>query len=107
MALHHAGPGQPIEIPPLETAAGERITRALFKTSELEVMRLVVLKGKKIPAHQVAHTAILHCLEGRALLTAMGQTQELRPAHLVHLPGGESHSLEALEDASILVTIVR
>lgn len=106
MAIPHAAAGQSVDIPPLEPAPADRVTKTLFKTPELEVMRMVVLKGKKIPTHHVAKTCILQCLEGNVAITAMGRTQELRRGQLLHLPGGEAHALEGLEDASILVTIL-
>jgi quercetin dioxygenase-like cupin family protein len=106
MAIPHAASGQAVDIPPLEAAPSDRVTKTLFKTSELEVMRLVVLKDKTIPRHQVAKPVVIQCLEGRVALTAMGRIQELRHGQMLHLPGGEPHALQGLEDASILVTIL-
>jgi quercetin dioxygenase-like cupin family protein len=106
MAIPHAAPVQPVDVPALEASAEDRVTKTLFRTPELEVMRMVVLKDKKIPTHHVAKTVVLHCLEGRIALTALGRTQELRAGQLLYLPGGEAHSLEGLEDAALLVTIL-
>jgi quercetin dioxygenase-like cupin family protein len=106
MAIPHAAAGQPVDIPSLGAAPSDRVTKTLFKTPELEVMRMVVLKGKKIPSHRVSKPVVMHCLDGRASVTAMGRTQELAPGQLLHLPGGELHALEGIEDTSILVTIL-
>ena len=81
-------------------------TLALFKSSELEVMRLILPAGKAVPSHQVAGEITVQCLEGSFEFTAESRTQIMRAGQLLHLSGGAQHSLVALEDASALVTIV-
>lgn len=106
MALQHATAGQKIGIPLLGSVRDEMVTKTLFKTAELEVMRMVVLKGKLIPTHKLARSITLQCLEGRVAVSAMGELQELTPGHIVFLNGGESHELRGIEDTSLLVTIL-
>jgi quercetin dioxygenase-like cupin family protein len=106
MAIHHAAAGETIDIPLLATTPGEALTRTLFKTAELEVMRMVVLKDKEIPSHRVPRTVTMQCLEGRVALVANGRMQELRAGQMLYFPGGEEHSIKGIEDASILLTIV-
>ena len=38
---------------------------ALFKTEELEVIRLVLAAGKSLPPHKVPGEITIQCLEGR------------------------------------------
>ena len=104
MALSHAAPGQVVDI--LGSAVPSAQTLALFKSSELEVMRLILPAGKVVPSHQVAGEITVQCLEGSFEFTAEGRTQLMRAGQLLHLSGGAEHSLVALEDASALVTIV-
>ncbi|WP_293780939.1 cupin domain-containing protein [uncultured Oxalicibacterium sp.] len=106
MALPHATSGQLIDILPLGPRIEETHSNALFKTSQLELMRLVLPRGKGMPEHKVAGAVTIQCIEGEIELCAHGKTQNMRAGQLVYLAGGEPHSLHALEDASILLTIL-
>lgn len=106
MAMPHAAQGQKLDIPRLGSVSAEARTQTLFKTAELEVMRLVVLKGKQMPTHSMARSITVQCLEGCVALTAMGRTEQLRPGQLMYLEGGQRHALEGIEDAALLLTIL-
>jgi quercetin dioxygenase-like cupin family protein len=106
MAISHAEPGRKISIPLLEDAPGDRVTKTLFKAQDIEVMRMVVLKGKEIPSHSVARGLTLQCLEGRVAVEAMGRSQELVPGELLYLPAMQPHALRGIEDASVLLTLL-
>jgi quercetin dioxygenase-like cupin family protein len=77
----------------------------LFKSRDLEVMRLVLLAGKTMPAHKVDGEITLHCLEGRLEVTVDGRASPLHAGQLMVLDGASVHALRALADASLLVTI--
>ena len=106
MAIPHASPGQPIDVRPLGPAIARARTAALFKTEQIEVMRLVLPAGKSVPSHKVAGEITIQCLEGKVELTAGGRSQLLCAGELLYLSGGVPHSLLAIGDASALVTIV-
>lgn len=80
-------------------------TSALFKSKDLEVMRLVLRAGKSLPPHQVAGEITVHCLEGSLEVTAEGRSHLLSAGQLLYLEGGVRHAVTALEDASALVTV--
>jgi len=105
MAITHAEPGEVVDILGAKGAAGEG-TAALFKTPQLEVIRLELPEGKEMPAHRVSGPFTLHCVSGRVAFTARGRTQELSSGQLVYLLGGDEHSLKALERSALLLTIV-
>ena len=106
MAIAHAAPGQLVDVLPLGSQLSEARTSALFKTDELEVMRVVLPAGKTVPAHKVKGEITIHCLEGEVDLMAGGQTQRMKAGQLVWLEGSVDHALKAIQDASLLVTIV-
>lgn len=106
MAISHAASGQLIDVHPLADKLGEARTLALFKTDGLEVMRLVVPAHKTVPSHQVKGEITVQCLEGEIDFTAAGQTQRMKAGQLLYLAGGVEHSLKALQDSSLLVTLV-
>jgi quercetin dioxygenase-like cupin family protein len=107
MAIEHARPGEPVSIRPLGSAlAGER-TKTLIKTAALEVIRLVIPAGKHIPSHHVPREITVQCLEGKVAFTAGEKTVDLEAGQLLYLQGSEPHALQAIEDASVLVTILK
>jgi quercetin dioxygenase-like cupin family protein len=104
MALPHAESGQIIDISPLGERLRSAVSTALFKAEDLEVMRLVLLAGKGIPPHKVSGEVTIQCIEG---VVEVSSTQAciLEVGKMLYLRGDEVHSLRALEDASVLVTI--
>ncbi len=106
MAISHVTSGEIVDVRAFGSELASHRTSALFKTSTLEVLRLVLLAGKSMPPHKVAGEITLQCLEGLVELTVEGQVQKLAMGQLVFLSGGVMHSLIAIEDSSVLVTIL-
>lgn len=105
MAMPHAQPGQAVDLRPLGSRLASLRTHALFKSQDLEVMRLVLQAGQALPVHQVPGEITVHCLEGCLELTTEAQAQRLQAGELLFLPGGMPHGVRALADSSALVTI--
>ena len=106
MAIEHAQPGQPVNVSPLGPQLASAKTVALFKSGQLEVIRLVLQAGKALPPHKVPGEITIHCLEGRMAVGADGTRHVLAAGQLLYLGGGVVHDVTALDDASALVTIV-
>ncbi|HEX2604294.1 MAG TPA: cupin domain-containing protein [Oxalicibacterium sp.] len=106
MALPHATSGQVIDVRPLGSKMTEAVSHALFKTEQLELIRLVLPRGKGMPEHAVHGPVTIQCLEGSIEVHAHQKTLTLQAGELVFLAGGEPHSLRALEDASVLLSIL-
>lgn len=106
MALPHASSGQLVDIRPLGSQLSSSPSRAILKTSGVELMRMVLVAGKTVPEHRVPGECTIQCLEGKVELTSHGQTQLMQTGDLVYFAGGVVHALHAVEDASLLVTIL-
>jgi quercetin dioxygenase-like cupin family protein len=106
MAIPHACSGQIVDILPSEGTLPSAKSFALFKSAQLEVMRVVLPAGKAFPPHRVAGQITIQCLEGIIDISVDGSSQVLRAGQLMHLDGGVMHGLVGIEDASALVTIV-
>jgi len=106
MALPHASSGQIVDILSTEGTLPSAKSFALFKSAQLEVMRVVLPAGKAFPPHRVAGEITVQCLEGRIDFSVDGAARELRAGQLLHLEGGVLHGLVGIEDSSALVTIV-
>lgn len=53
MALPHATASEPVDVRPLGARLAGEKTTALFKSRDLEVIRLVLPAGASLPPHQV------------------------------------------------------
>jgi quercetin dioxygenase-like cupin family protein len=105
MAMSHANSGEPVDVRPLGANLAGAQTIALFKSQDLEVIRLVLPEGKSMSSHSVTGEITLQCLEGDIEVVVAGQTTVLQAGHLMYLSGGLRHSFTARLDASALLTI--
>ena len=105
MALQHASPGQALDVRPLGDRLPAEKTSALFKSLDLEVMRLVLLAGKALPPHRVPGEITIHCLEGSLDVQLDDATVRLEAGELLFLARNAMHGVKAVTDASALVTI--
>lgn len=106
MPLHHAKPGEAVDLRPLGAELPNTGTTALVKTESFEAVRLIVKAGAEVPPHQVAGNVTLHCLEGRVVLGLQDAALDLPVGKWVYLDGGTRHSVKAIEDSSLLLTIL-
>lgn len=103
--LHTARP-QAIHVAPFGTKLAAARSGVLFKSDDMEVIRVVLRQGQTLPPHRVPGSISLHCLEGRLEVLLGHNLHELGPDQLIHLPPTLSHAVRALEDSFALVTIV-
>jgi quercetin dioxygenase-like cupin family protein len=106
MAIPHASPGDLIDVRPLGAALATTRSHALFKSPQLEVIRLVLRAGEQLPPHEVAGEITLQCLEGRVAFSCAAGPRELTAGQMIHSGPHEIHGVRAVEDASLLLTIV-
>lgn len=106
MAIHHASSGELIDIRPFRDNLRKAVTKTLYKSNRLEVFRMVLPAGKLVPAHQVAGEMTVQCLEGSFEFSVAGANQLMREGELKCLAGGEVYALKAVEDCSVLITML-
>lgn len=106
MAISHAQPGEVISLTGDSSVPGMTGTKALIKTPRMEVIRLVLPRGKTIPRHQAPGEIIVQGLTGRVRFTTMKTTIEVENGQLFYLSAAEPHEVTALEDCSFLLTIL-
>ena len=105
--MPHSQPGEVVDVRPLGPALADTKTRTLFKTENVEAVRIVMPAGKEISEHEAPGEIIFQCLEGKVAFTAQRKTTELEAGHLLYLAAEEPHSVKCIEDASFLLTILR
>lgn len=101
-----ANPGDVVDAGPLGSSLPSGRSRTLVQSTDLEVVRLIVHSGEEVPNRTNKGESIIQCLEGRVALTALGKRQFLGPGNLIVLPARERHTIEGIESASLLLTIV-
>lgn len=106
MALHHVKSGEIVDLRPLGGELRNAHTTALVKSDSFEAVRLIVQAGTSIPSHHVEGRFTLHCLEGRVRLGLAQGSMELSGGQWVYFDGGITHSVEGIEDSSLLLTIL-
>lgn len=106
MALHHAEPGEIINVRPLGEELGNSKSATLLRSEHLQVFRVVLCKDEVFSDHAVPGEITVQCLEG-LIEFHIGDDNVLQLAagDLLYLNGEQPHALKALEDASVLVTI--
>jgi quercetin dioxygenase-like cupin family protein len=103
MALHHAEAGERLSLQQVTSADSK--TAALVKTDKFEAAQLVVRAGTSIHHHAVEGYVILYCVEGSVILETQEDTR-LATGDWIYLARGEEHGLRAIEDSSLLLTVL-
>jgi quercetin dioxygenase-like cupin family protein len=106
MAIPHAAQNEVIDVRPFGRPLTEDDSRLLVRTEHLEIFRYALPAGKAIHQHTAAGTMVAQCIEGAVAFSAHGRTQTLAPGDMLWLEDGVPHSLAALADCSLLVTIL-
>jgi quercetin dioxygenase-like cupin family protein len=104
MAIPHAHPGQPVDVC-AAPISGVLSSTALFKSRDLEVIRLLIGTGKGMPPHRVPGEITIQCVSGHLEIGLEDGPAVLRPGQILYLKGDAMHSVTALTDACALVTI--
>lgn len=106
MSIPHAASGELIDLSPLHEHAKDTVSTTLVRDDHIEVFRLVLPAGKFLQKHKAAGSITIQCLEGVVELDAHGRKQTLSPGTLVYLNDAQPHAVRALEDASLLITML-
>ena len=106
MATHHASPGEIVDLATWAQDVPNEKTKVIVKTNEMELVRLVLPAGKEFADHKVSGSCVIHCITGEVECPAMGATQALTSGQLLYLMPDEPHSVRAVVDSVVLLTIV-
>jgi nucleotide-binding universal stress UspA family protein/quercetin dioxygenase-like cupin family protein len=99
-------PGEIINVRPLGAALASAKTKTLAKADGLQLIRLVIPAGKEVQEHKANAPIVVHCLEGCVAFTALAKTQHLKAGEMLYLPKGEPHTVNGVENASLLLTVL-
>jgi len=106
MAQEKINPGEVLNLNDLRDEMPKDSTLALVKTPDMEVIRMVLPKGKEITEHSVDGQISVQCLKGKITFATGKKASELSKGDWLYLQRNQTHSLQALADSVLLVTIL-
>ncbi len=97
-------PGQVVDA--WSTRSDAEPKAVVLRTMHMEVMRLHLNRGAHFPTYEAQGEMTILCLQGRALVHALGCRHELHSGQLLYLLIREPFELYGLEESSLLITII-
>lgn len=82
-----------------------RATKTLVKDGPLRLSVVTMRQGVKLDEHFAPGPSTVHVFRGRFRLSAGPGPVELGPGEIVAMDAEERHSVEALEDGALLLTV--
>ena len=79
--------------------------QTVLREDDLRVVVLALKAGAVIPEHQAHATGALHVIAGRVRLSLAARSVELATGQLVAIARGAPHSVEALEESALVLTL--
>jgi quercetin dioxygenase-like cupin family protein len=83
------------------------LSRTLFNDDRLKVVLFGFAPGEELSEHTSSMPAILHFLQGEAMVTLGDATQEARLGTWVHMPKGLQHSIQAKTPVVMLLLLMK
>ncbi len=84
---------------------GQDRTLILTKSASMRVAMRVLHAGSALGTHKADGMISVQVLQGRIEFIADGLKSDMRQGHLLVLTGGAPHSLRAIDESAILITM--
>lgn len=91
----------------IDYGRGQVSNLTLLKRDDLNIAILALDKGEKLSSHSASGDALVQCLDGRARIIIDGEDFLLGEGEAIVLPKDIAHSVEALENYKMLLTLVK
>ena len=86
-------------------ASGDRHGLSLVKGDGINVALMLLKKGAKLQEHHTKAPITVYLVEGRINFIAGDKPRPLTPGMLLALDRAIAHSIEALEDSALILTV--
>ncbi len=90
----------------IEVNEAATVSRTVLKAEGARLVLFSFDTDEELSEHTAAMPVLLQVLDGRLSITAGGQTVELAPNGVIHLPTRMPHSVLALEPSRMLLTML-
>lgn len=81
------------------------IARTLARLPDLRMVLIAIQGGHEIPEHDADDSVTIQVVSGRVQLVFEGREVELGAGQLITLEGGVPHSVRALEESALLLSL--
>ncbi len=79
--------------------------KTLLRNQDMRIVLLILDRGARIPDHSADEPLTIHAVDGRAIVGLLGSSFDLSSGQLLAVERGVSHSVVAIEDTALLLTI--
>lgn len=86
---------------------GAVVSRQITKAEAGNVTLFAFDKDQGLSEHTAPFDALVHILEGAALVTISGKPFELKAGDVIIMPANEPHALKAAQKFKMLLTMIR
>lgn len=86
-------------------ASGDRHGSSLVKGDGINVALMMLKKGAKLQQHHTRAPITVQVIEGRINFIAKGKAQLVTPGTMVALDRAIEHSVEAVEESALVLTV--
>ena len=83
------------------------LSRTLFSNDRLKVVLFGFAQGEELSEHTASMPAVLHFLQGEAILTLDDDMVEAKSGTWVHMPKGTRHSIQAKTPVVMLLLLLK
>ncbi|MEM9555903.1 MAG: cupin domain-containing protein [Acidobacteriota bacterium] len=91
----------------IEVPVDGTISKTLYRDDRLKVVLFGFAAGEELSEHTAATPAILHFLDGEAVLTLGDETREAGLGTWVHMPARLPHSISATAPTKMLLLLLK
>ena len=91
----------------IDYGRGQVSNLTLVKRDNLNIAILALDKGEKLSSHSASGDALVQCLDGRAKIIIDQENFIIEEGQAIVLPKDIAHSVEALENYKMLLTLVK
>ncbi len=82
------------------------VSRTVLKAEGARIVLFSFDTGQELSEHTAAMPVLLHLIDGALTVTAGGETVDLDPGGVIHLPAREAHSLVATQPSRMVLTML-
>lgn len=86
---------------------GSVVSRQITKSEAGNVTLFAFDKDQGLSEHTAPFDALVHVLEGEALVTISGNPFDLKAGQAIIMPANEPHALKATQKFKMLLTMIR
>ena len=83
------------------------LTRTLFNDDDVKAVIFGFGQGEELSEHTALMPAILHFIQGEAMLTLGDETVEAQPGTWIHMPANLQHSVKTKTPVVMLLLLLK